>query len=579
MWKPMLPTLVDEAPIGDQWLYQVKYDGYRCGLYWTKDEAQLWSRNSHNISSTFPEIISWCQAHTFRFKKYLPLFLDGELVITVSNYRTDFSQLQKRSRLKTNINRYSKKRPATFIAFDILELSGQDLRKKNYLERDQLLSSLSDNWMGRIQKAVTFENLETILGIVDLHQAEGIVVKNRKAPYIEGKRSKTWLKIKNFRTIPGIVTNWNTENDYFKLSYYQDETLEILGKCKNGLERQEKDTLTTFIKRYGQKVNQTTWKVEPSICMDINCLDAEAGELREPVFHQFRFDIDPTDCNQKTVKEGLAQFPKEVSLSRLEKELFPNVTKLDFLCYLRWIAPFILRGLKDRRLTVIRYPDGIHEHSFYQKHLPDYAPSYIQTIAGNDGEADILCQNLHSLMWFGNHGGLEFHVPFNTIKETNPIEIVFDLDPPSLDQFPYAVRAAKLIKKMMENQGFTPFVKTSGRTGLQIHIPVVNMTYNQTRTLMEATANVLVESDPEHFTIERLKKKRGNRLYIDYVQHAPGKTIIAPYSTRATDEATVATPLFWDEVTDTLDPRKFTIHTVPTRIKQKGCPFNDMNNF
>ncbi|QGH35000.1 DNA ligase D [Gracilibacillus salitolerans] len=574
MWKPMLPTLVHEAPYGNEWIYQVKYDGFRCGLQWTDEEVKLWSRNGHDLSTSFPEIILWCQQHTSSFQAYLPLFLDGELIISITDYRTNFEQIQSRSRMKTNIQKYSQKRPATFVAFDLLESKAQNLRQKSFSKRDQLLSSMLDGMTGRIRKAPTFKKLEVILKVVDFHQAEGMVAKQKKATYAEGKRSKSWLKVKNFRTIPGIVTNWNTENNYFTLKYYQNETLFILGKCKNGLEQQEKETLATFFKRYGQKVNGTTWKVDPSICMDINCLSAKDQELREPVFHQFRFDIEPTDCNQHTIDQGLAQFPSTVSLSRLEKELFPAVSKLDYLYYLRWIAPLMLPSLKDRRLTLIRYPDGVHEHSFYQKHLPDYAPSFIQTIPDDDKEMDILCQDLQSLIWFGNHGGLEFHVPFNKINKTDPEEIVFDLDPPSLDQFYVAVRAARLIKEMMEHQGFTPFVKTSGRTGLQIHIPIHDMTYNETRTLMEATAKVLVESDPEHFTIERLKKNRGNRLYIDYVQHAPGKTIIAPYSTRATDEATVATPLFWNEVNETLDPKKFTIHTVPTRVKEKGCPFN-----
>ncbi|SFL80712.1 bifunctional non-homologous end joining protein LigD [Gracilibacillus orientalis] len=574
MWKPMLPTLVNEAPSENEWIYQVKYDGYRCGLHWTDQEVKLWSRNGHDLSATFPEIISWCKQHASSFQTHLPLLLDGELVITITDYRTDFEQIQMRSRLKTYINKYSQKRPATFVAFDILQSAAQNIRKKSFSERDQMLSSILDGVMGRIRKAPIFEKWQSIREVVDVHQAEGVVAKQKNAAYAEGKRSKTWLKIKNYRTIPGIVTNWNMENDYLTLQYYQDDALRILGKCKNGLERQEKETLNTFFKRYGQKVNGTTWKVEPSICMDINCLNAKDQEIREPVFNQFRFDIEPTDCNQHTVDQGLAQFPSSVRLSRLEKELFPAVTKLDYLCYLRWVAPFMLPGLKDRRLTLIRYPDGVHEHSFYQKHLPDYAPSFIRAIPGDDGEMDIRCQDLQSLIWFGNHGGLEFHVPFNKINKTDPEEIVFDLDPPSLDQFSIAVHAARLIKEMMEHQGFTPFVKTSGRTGLQIHILIHHMTYNETRTLMEATAKVLVESDPDHFTIERLKKNRGNRLYIDYVQHAPGKTIIAPYSTRATEEATVATPLFWNEVNETLDPRMFTIHTVPTRIKEKGCPFN-----
>ncbi|WP_052000915.1 hypothetical protein [Gracilibacillus halophilus] len=128
---------------------------------------------------------------------------------------------------------------------------------------------------------------------------------------------------------------------------------------------------------------------------------------------------------------------------------------------------------------------------------------------------------------------------------------------------------------MVTDQGFEPLVKTSGKSGLQVHIPLTqSMSYDDTRTFMQAVASVLVDQYPRFFTTERLKKNRGNRLYIDYVQHAPGKTIIAPYSPRGTIDATVATPLFWDEVHESLDPRAFTINTVPQRVIEKGCPFH-----
>ncbi|UOQ47385.1 DNA ligase D [Gracilibacillus caseinilyticus] len=572
MWKPMLPTLTSQVPTGHQWLYQIKYDGFRCGLYWDKKEITIISRNGHDLTASFPEITLWCKEHRDFYERYFPLQLDGEIVLLLTPYRCDFSQIQRRSKTKRN---KKEQHNVTFIVFDLLTCEATNLRNKPFTVRDRTLHHLFEENIETIQKAPTFEQLEDVEKLVALHQAEGFVAKKKNAPYKEGKRSESWLKIKNYRTVQGVVTKWNSNNDYFTVSYYMDNKLQTLGKCKNGLKKEEKDTLQTFIKQNGKKVNGTTWNVSPSICLDIQCLDASKEELREPHFSAFRFDIEPEHCNTEAIKFGLAQIPERVSVSKLDKLLFPEYSKLDFLCYLRTMAPYMLPWINDRKLTIIRYPDGVSEPSFYQKHLPDYAPSFLRPKHSVGGDAAIYCQNFESLLWFGNHGGLEFHIPFNKQQHHQPDQIVFDLDPPSLKEFYLAVRAALLIKEMMEHQKLKPYIKTSGKTGLQIHIPVNNWTYQQTRELMEATSNVLIQAYPDQFTSERLIKNRGNRLYIDYVQHAERKTIIAPYSTRATNQATVATPLFWEEVTETLDPTIFTIRSVLQRIREKGCPFFD----
>ncbi|UOQ86070.1 DNA ligase D [Gracilibacillus salinarum] len=572
MWKPMLPILTSHAPTDRQWLYQIKYDGFRCGLYWDADGVTILSRNGHDLTAYFPEITNWCKQHHDLYESNLPLLLDGEIVQLLTSYRCNFSQIQRRSKSKRNAKNQLQ---VTFIVFDLLQGGETNFRNKPFIERDQALDNLFTKKTGTIYKAPTFELVEDVKKLVDLHQAEGFVAKKKNAPYKEGKRSDSWLKIKNYRTIQGIVTKWNSDNDYFTISYYADNKLQLLGKCKNGLKNDEKETLQTFIKKNGKKVNGTTWNVAPSVCLNIDCLDVSNHELREPHFAAFRFDIEPADCTKDAVQLGLAQIPECISVSRLEKLLFPNYSKLEYLCYLRTMAPYMLPWIMDRKLTIIRYPDGVDAPSFYQKHLPDYAPAFLRPMLSTDEEAAIYIQNFESLLWFGNHAGLEFHMPFNKQHHQEPDQIVFDLDPPSLKEFYLAVRAASLIKEMMENQKLKPYIKTSGRTGLQIHIPINNWTYQDTRELMEATANVLIQAYPDQFTSERLIKNRGNRLYIDYVQHAEGKTIIAPYSTRATKQATVATPLFWEEVNETLDPTSFTIRSVLKRIKDKGCPFFD----
>lgn len=574
----MLPTLTDDIPVGDKWIYEIKYDGFRCGLQWTKEEIKLISRNGKDLTKQFPEIIAACQQVHNQIADQLPLFLDGELVILRTPYQGIFSKMQQRGRLRAEakIAEASMTRPAVVKCFDLLMVKGNSLKSTPLIERKERLAGIFDLFDGQANQLhfVHYQdNVQDLKELVFLHQCEGIIAKEKQSIYTDGLRTPNWYKIKNYRVIQGVVSGWNPTNDYIDLQVYHEEHLINLGKVKHGFQPEEKQTLIKFIQKNGEK-NRSQWLIKPSICLDINCLDARDHEIREAVFKQFRFDLKPEKCTTNLVQEALAQLPEEVELTKPEKTLFPNITKLDYLLYLREIAPFLLPKLINKRLTLIRYPDGVHEGSFYQKHLPDYAPSFIASIDNSDETKSILCQNLASLLWFGNHGALEFHVPFHTIDSEDPDEMVFDLDPPSLAQFNLAVMAAHLIKDIVEDKGFKSYVKTSGQTGLQVHVPLHQnkLTFDQTRAFMKTVAEVIINQYPNYFTVERLKKNRKNRLYIDYIQHAPGKTIIAPYSTRATVEATVATPLFWEEVNEKLNPKSFTITTVPQRIIELGCP-------
>lgn len=271
---------------------------------------------------------------------------------------------------------------------------------------------------------------------------------------------------------------------------------------------------------------------------------------------------------------------KKVSLTSLSKPIWEKqgIDKAHYLSYLIAISPYLLPFLKNRVLTVIRYPHGVSGDAFFQKHCPEYAPDFIK---GKSPGARLVCPDLPSLIWLGNQLALEFHIPFQTIGNRTPSEIVFDLDPPSRDDFPLAVKASLMIKTILDQLHLTAFIKTSGNKGLQIFLPLPDgvFTYQDTRLFMTFVADVLLEKEPALFTTERLKKNRGKRLYLDVVQHSEGKTIIAPYSARGNPEALVSTPLFWDEVNEDLRPEKFPINAIVNRVKQKGCPFADFFRF
>lgn len=266
-----------------------------------------------------------------------------------------------------------------------------------------------------------------------------------------------------------------------------------------------------------------------------------------------------------------------VTLTSMDKIIWPKkgITKYDYLKFLTVVAPHMLPFLKDRLLTVIRFPNGVDKESFYQKNCPDYAPDYVETKQA-EGIDYIVCSKLATMFWLGNQGAVEFHIPFQTINNKQPSEIVIDLDPPSQKEFHLAIEAALVLKEVFDNLKLYSYVKTSGNKGLQIYLPL-NETYSyaETRIFTSFIANFLETKYPKSFTTERLKKNRNNRLYIDFLQHGEGKTIIAPYSLRGNEDALMATPLHWSEVSDQLHPTQFPLEEGIKRVTDGIFPFHD----
>lgn len=267
----------------------------------------------------------------------------------------------------------------------------------------------------------------------------------------------------------------------------------------------------------------------------------------------------------------------EVALTNLEKILWPKkgLTKYDYLKFLTTAAPHLLPFLQDRLLTVIRFPNGVEQESFYQKNCPEYAPSFVQTKRLEKIDY-IICSQLPTLFWLGNQSAIEFHIPFQTVHSFNPSEIVLDLDPPSQKEFSLAVEAALILREIFDKLKLHSFIKTSGNKGLQIYLPLdETYTYKETRIFTSFIAQFLETKYPKSFTTERLKKNRENRLYIDFLQHGEGKTIIAPYSLRGNEQALMATPLYWEEVTERLHPTDFPLEVGMERINKGIVPFTE----
>jgi bifunctional non-homologous end joining protein LigD len=275
----------------------------------------------------------------------------------------------------------------------------------------------------------------------------------------------------------------------------------------------------------------------------------------------------------------------ELTVTNPEKPLWPEagITKLMYLEKLALLSPYLLKYTRNRHLTTIRFPHGAGDSkAFYQKNCPEPAPDYVHT-APLDGINYVHLDSVSTLLWLGNLASLEFHPSFHYIGETVPAEWVIDIDP-SLDREPRIMKAAEIIGETLHGMGIECVPKTSGATGVQIYVPIrYGYTFEQLRKVGHFVASFVVQKHPRLFTIERLKKNRGDLIYVDYLQHWYNKTLSAPYTPRARAAASVSTPLRWDEVTLNPDPRDFNLNNIVGRLQRIGdlieqCPPQNLDH-
>ncbi|SFC77536.1 bifunctional non-homologous end joining protein LigD [Bacillus sp. OV322] len=597
--KPMLPTYKSDPPLGEPWSYEVKYDGFRGILTIGESHTELLSRNNKQLLPNFPEIQRYADSIRPMLDGYLPVKLDGELTWLVNPCKSDFMHLQWRGRLGNSeaIENASYDSPAIFLAFDLIEYKGQNLLNTAYSERKKLLKEFiripgmpespdpSDS--ACIQYIPAFRDFHALMDMVILYDGEGIVAKHGASLWEAGRRTQEWIKVKNWRTVSCFITGLNTVNGYFSLGVYRGSDIISVGQVKNGLPSHERDILEQVIKSNAAGSDGASLFIHPSICVSVHFLHSyDESELREPKFHKILVEAQPSQCTWEAFIEGQFTFPENLKMTSPDKPIWNTdngctITKIEYLQYLRDISSWMLPGLYNKALTTIRYPHGLmSEERFYQKNAPEYTPSFVDTFKEGD-ISYILCNDIQSLLWLGNQLAIEFHAPFLSAGKNMPDEIVLDLDPPSSASFPLAVKAAAAIKGFLDSISISGVLKTSGNKGLQIHIPIPADTYSwsDTRLFTDFLADYLLNAFPDDFTIERMKKNRHGKLYLDFVQHGEGKTIIVPYSARGNSFAGAATPLYWEELENEIAIEDFTIRNAAKRVRSQGCPFRHYEEY
>jgi bifunctional non-homologous end joining protein LigD len=622
-----LATLAQSPPEGDEWLHEIKFDGYRMLCRIADGKALFISRNGKDWTSKFLSLA--------RGAKKLPVtdaILDGEVVVLERDGTTSFQALQ--NAFQTNGGA-----PFLYYAFDLLFLNGHDIRQAPIETRKELLSQLiveADRESIRYSDHVLGNGPQVFAEATRLH-LEGIISKRSGRPYVAG-RGLDWLKIKcSLReefVIGGFTKPEGTRSHFgaLLLGYYdRRQQLKYAGRVGTGFGESTlfalRKKFTPLIRRSSPFVDLAgttgqargvTW-LEPKLVAQVEFSNwTQDRQLRHPSYQGLREDKPANDvvrddpipltairsaskaaAMSKTKsamkrathpsQNGKSDAPTTISGVRLthpDKVLYPqdDVTKLDLAHYYEHIADWMLPHLENRLLSLVRCPSGIDHQCFFQKHPAKGTSDRFRRFKireKNETEEYITVDDLQGLLELVQISVLEIHVWGSRADEfEKPDRLIFDLDPDPAVEWPQVVAAAKEVRLLLEDLGLASFVKTTGGKGLHVVVPVRRrLEWPETKAFCRSVAEFLVAAAPDRYIATMSKAARTSKIFVDYLRNDRGATSIAAYSTRAKRGAPVSVPLSWDELSGRIHSDHFNIHNLPARLaKLKKDPWAEIDD-
>ncbi len=583
--KPMLASLA-EGPFNRKgWIFEPKWDGFRAVAVCRNKHVTLYSRSgASNFTAEFDPIVR--ELETFR----LEAVLDGEIVVVDTQGRPSFQLLQNYLKSGNGALRY--------YVFDILELDGEDVRRKTLAERKELLR----NVIPRKTLSIFFndyveESGKELFRGAEKAGLEGIIAKNGASAYLTGVRSREWLKIKTHPRQEAVIAGFTEPRGGRKFLgalvlgvYDRDGTLRYVGHTGGKLGnlellRRRLAPLETKKSPFGNppKTNAPVHWLTPKLVAEITFREwTETGHMRQPIFVGLREDKDP----KKVVRETPVKNSPEFIIHHADKIFWPEegYTKGDVADYYRAVSGVLLPYVLNRPQSLNRFPEGINGMHFYHKNVGPIAPDWIKTVSvyskSNQKTVEYLvCDGIDSVLYMVNLGCIEINPWSSRVGSLDrPDYCILDLDPEDID-FSFVVKTARAIHSVLEAAGVPHFPKTSGKRGIHIYIPLgARYTFEESGDFAELVATIVHANTRDFTSLERLPKHRQKKVYIDYLQNSREKTQAAPYSLRPVPGALASAPLRWTEVTARLNPGRFNIRTMPARIKKLGDVWSPMRN-
>jgi bifunctional non-homologous end joining protein LigD len=592
MVRPMLAAKASTIFSKPDWIYEIKWDGYRMLANIRKGKVHLYSRNGITYNHKFVTLYENLQAVPF------DAILDGEVVVLNEDGVPEFQKLQNYAESTEGELRY--------YVFDILYLNGHDMTQLPLIERKSLIEEVIEGI-----PLVYYCDHVAAMGNTFYEQViaaglEGVIAKKANSPYIIGSRTENWLKIKSMESQEVIICGY-TESDgqifgSLILGLYKDQQLTYVGNCGSGFNDALQKELMQLFKAYHQEKNpfgkrinlkgrKPTW-LSPELICEVKFSEwTTSGSMRHPVFKGMRSDKIPReiskeaetpipDPDKKTAasSDSLEVNGFAVPISNLDKIYWPDsgITKFQLIDYYLNMAEYILPFLIDRPQNLHRHPEGIHKEGFYQKDTAGIFPHWIDTVKvfSKSNEKDIeylLCQHEATLLYMANLGCIEIN-PWNSTIEhlDHPDYSVIDIDPSDKNTFEEVIEVAQVIYSILKEAKISGYCKTSGSSGLHVYLPLeAKYTYDEARDFTKLLCFLVQEQLPGLTSMERKVDKRKGKIYLDFLQNRKGQTLAAPYCARPKPGATVSAPLEWEEVKSGLDMHDFNIFTMVDRVKEK----------
>lgn len=618
--KAQLATLVDEAPADDDWFHEIKFDGYRILARLDGGKVRLLTRNGHDWRDRFPEIAEAIEA--------LPLdkaLFDGEVVALRRDGVSDFRRLQ---------GALSEEKTAGLVyqIFDLryldgLGVEGMALDDVALRDRKAVLAQvceavgIGNDGMLRYTDHIEGQG-EAFYEQASRQGLEGIVSKRADAPY-RGRRNRDWLKTKTERQAEFVVGGYTdpqgSRSGFGSLligAYDDDGKLRYCGRVGAGfshaqlaewqrdLTRSPRKT-SPFAERDIPDLASSHW-VTPKRVIDVNFSEwTNDGRLRHPRFRGVREDRDPKDIRLSQQQASGATMTKQangnrssaktngsakasgsakpsgsgdveiegIRLTHPDRVLFEDegITKRALAEFYAEQAGWILPGLAERPLTLLRCPGGVGKECFVQKHpsdtMPDDLPSV--AIAEKSGRHDYLyVRSAADLVALVQMGTIEFHLWNSRVDDLErPDQLVFDLDPAPDCEWQAVIDVAGELRQALAELDLVAFLRTTGGKGLHLVVPLKpHADWDAAKAFAEAVCERCADRHPDQLTLNMSKQARRGKVFLDYLRNGRGATAVASYSVRARLGAPVATPIRWDELGPKLKADRYTLTNLPRRL-------------
>lgn len=570
--KPQLAVLAKAAPKGDQWLHELKYDGYRMLAFIREGKPRLLTRTHQDWTDRYPSVV--------KALTQLPVnncVLDGEVVVLDEKGHSDFQALQRGG-------------DPLYYVFDMPWCQGCDLTGVPLRDRKRLLEEM----LGSSPAVVRYSDHVVGQGEAFFEQAcklgvEGIVSKRADAPY-EGRRNGDWVKVKCQSSQEFVIGGYTEPSGSRRgfgallLGVQKEEGLFWCGKVGTGFDGRTLEELTPRLEALERKTSpfvnppkgaeaRGVHYVTPKLVAQVEFTEMTAdGTLRHPSFKGLREDKPAAEVVVETPKKKGLEL-SGVVVTNPDRVVYPEIglTKGEVAEYYQLAVPRILPHLVNRPLALVRCPQGRGKACFYQKHLNDTFPKPVRgvPVQESDGIGYHLCiDDAEGLLALVQFGGLEIH-PWGCQADRvdRPDRLVMDLDPAPDVPWPQVVEATLEVAHRLAELGLVSFAKTTGGKGMHVVAPLARRTtWEDLKAFTKALAEAMEADSPKRYIAVMTKARRKGKVFVDYLRNGEGATAVGAYSTRAREGAPVSTPLRWDEVTPALDPQAFTVPAMAARL-------------